>query len=153
MKRTLLRGLAALTLLFGALAPTTVALAASATAAVLPTNQLMLATATVDDGVTAPDVPAVPEPSTWFTSAAALAVVIAAIVAVLKAHFLKTLDGLGTVLASLVVGVLLGLLGHALGYLTDGVISAIGFGGSAGLLASGGWDVLKGLLGKSRAAT
>lgn len=150
MKRTLSRALVALTLLFGVLPAVTVL--AAPVPIELAAAPVMLAAVTQAD-TPAMDAPTAPDPGAWFASTAALAVVIAAIVAFLKAHLLTSLDGLGTVLASLVVGVLLGLLGHALGYLTDGLVPAIGFGGSAGLLASGGWDALKGLLGKRQAAT
>lgn len=88
-----------------------------------------------------------------FASTAALAALIASLVAFLKAHVLKTLDGLATVLASLIVGGLLGLVGHWAGFLTNGLMPALGFGVSAGLLAAGGWDVVTGLLGKPRAAS
>lgn len=87
-----------------------------------------------------------------FASTAALAALIASLVAFLKAHVLKQLDGLATVLASLIVGGLLGLVGHWAGFLTDGLMPALGFGVSAGFLAAGGYDVIAGLLGKRRAA-
>lgn len=86
-----------------------------------------------------------------FANTAALAALVAALVSFLKAHVLKSLDGLGTVLASLVVGGVLGFLGHWTGYLQDGLMPALGFGVSAGLVASGGWDAVKGLLSKRQA--
>src|SRR5690606_20757643 len=96
--------------------------------------------------------PVAPDVGAWFASTAALAAVVAAVVAFLKKHVLTGLDGLATVLASLAVGALLGLVGHALGFLTDGLLPALGFGVSAGLVASGGWDAITGLLGKRQAA-
>ncbi|MFA5567619.1 MAG: hypothetical protein WC972_03125 [Trueperaceae bacterium] len=99
-----------------------------------------------DPAVAAPDIGA------WFASTAALATIVVAAVAFLKRHVLKTLDGLATVLASLAVGGLLGLVGHWVGFLTDGLMPALGFGVSAGLIASGGWDAITGLLGKRKAA-
>jgi len=99
-----------------------------------------------------PDTPALPNVAEWFASTAALAALVAALVAFLKKHVLTGLDGLATVLASLAVGGLLGLVGHWVGFLTDGLMPALGFGVSAGLLASGGWDAITGLLGKRKAA-
>lgn len=86
-----------------------------------------------------------------FANTAALAALVASLVAFIKRHVLKSLDGLATVLASLVVGGALGFLGHTVGYLTDGLMPALGFGVSAGLIAAGGWDVVSGLLGKRKA--
>lgn len=96
--------------------------------------------------------PVAPDVAAWFASTTALAGIVVAAVAFLKRHVLKTLDGLATVLASLAVGGLLGLIGHWVGFLTDGLMPALGFGVSAGLIASGGWDAITGLLGKRKAA-
>ena len=93
---------------------------------------------------TAPDVAA------WFASTAALAAVIAAAVAFIRKHIIKTLDGLGVILASIVVGAALGLVGQLLGYVEGGTVSGLLFGASAGLVASGGVDALKGILGGSK---
>lgn len=148
MKRRLSGLLIALSLVFGAVAPTAVVLAPPAPIELAVSAPVMLATATLD----APDpAPELPNPAVWFLSTTALAAIVASLVAFLKKHFIKSLDGLGTVIASLIVGVLMGVVGHLLGYLTDGLVAAIGFGGSAGLLASGGWDALKGILGKRSA--
>jgi len=45
----------------------------------------------------------------------------------------------------------LGIVGNLLGYVEGSIVAAIGFGVSAGLLASGGWDAVTGALSKSRA--
>lgn len=87
----------------------------------------------------------------WFASTAALAAIVAAAVAFIKSHILKNIDGIAVVALSLAVGAGFGFGGHALGYVEGGLVAALGFGLSAGLLASGGWDVISGLLGKRQA--
>lgn len=87
----------------------------------------------------------------WFASTAALAVVVAAVVAFLREHLLKSLAGIGVVLVSVIVGAALGFVGQLLNYVEGGVIAGLAFGASAGLLASGGWDAVAGLLGKRSA--
>lgn len=87
----------------------------------------------------------------WFVDTAALAVVIAGVVAFIREHILKTLEGFGVVLTSLAVGAVFGVGGHVLGYLTGGLVPSLVFGVTAGLAASGGWDALAGLLGKRKA--
>ncbi len=96
--------------------------------------------------------PTAPDVAAWFASTAALAAVVAAAVAFIRKHILKTLDGFGVILTSIVVGAILGLIGQLLGYVEGGSVSGLLFGASAGLIASGGIDALKGILGsKSRA--
>lgn len=86
--------------------------------------------------------------SQWFASTASLAAVVAAVVALLRKHALKTLDGLAVVGMSLVLGVVLAFLGNRLGYVgADWVV----FGLSAGLIASGGVDLLRGISGSKNA--
>ncbi len=87
-----------------------------------------------------------------FVDAASLAVAVVAVVAFIREHLLKGLAGIGVVLLSLGVGAGLGLAGSALGYVDGGALAAVGLGLSAGLLASGGWDAVTGLLGKRPAA-
>lgn len=91
---------------------------------------------------TAPDIAA------WFASTAALAGVVAAAVALLRKHVLKTLDGVGVILASIVVGALLGLVGQLLGYVEGGAFAGLTFGAAAGLMASGGVDAVRAVLSK-----
>ena len=80
--------------------------------------------------------------SAWFASTASLAAVVAALVALLRKHILRGLDGLAVVGASLLLGVGLAFAGRQLGYLgPDWLI----FGLSAGLIASGGVDLVRGL--------
>lgn len=88
----------------------------------------------------------------WFVDTAALAGVVVAVVAFLRAHVLKGVEGFGVVLVSLGVGAGLGVAGSFLGYVEGGIVAAVGFGLSAGLLASGGWDAITGALGKRQAA-
>ena len=84
--------------------------------------------------------------SQWFTSTAALAVVVAALVALVRKHIWKQLDGLPVVAVSIALGVVLGFLGKSLGYLGGDWLL---FGLSAGFMASGGVDLLKSLRGGS----
>lgn len=82
--------------------------------------------------------------SAWFASTASLAAVIAALLALLRKHLFRGLDGIAVVAASLVLGVALGYLGKIAGYLGGDWLV---FGLSAGVLASGGVDLVRGLRG------
>jgi hypothetical protein len=89
--------------------------------------------------------------------------VIAVLVALIKANFLKTLDGLGTLALSFGLGIGISLIGTAnlpyFGRTNElDVVAAILFGINAAVFASGGWDFIKGVIlaafgGKSRGAT
>lgn len=87
-----------------------------------------------------------------FANTAALAGLVAAAVAFVKRHLIKSLDGLGTVLASLVLGAGFGVLGNLLGYIEGGMFAGVSFGVSAGFLAAGGYDAITSLLSKRKAA-
>jgi len=76
----------------------------------------------------------------WFASTASLAAVVAALVALVRKHILRTLDGLAVVVLSLVLGVGLAYVGILMGYLGGDWLL---FGLSAGLMASGGLDLLR----------
>ena len=76
----------------------------------------------------------------WFASTASLAAVVAALVALVRKHILRTLDGLAVVVLSLVLGVGLAYVGKLMGYLGGDWLL---FGLSAGLMASGGLDILR----------
>jgi len=76
----------------------------------------------------------------WFASTASLAAVVAALVALVRKHILRTLDGLAVVVLSLVLGVGLAYVGKLMGYLGGDWLL---FGLSAGLMASGGVDLLR----------
>jgi len=79
----------------------------------------------------------------WFVSQASLAAVVAALVALVRKHVWKSLDGVAVVAVSLALGIVLAYLGHRLGYLgADWFV----FGLTAGLLASGGVDALRGIV-------
>ena len=82
--------------------------------------------------------------SQWFASSAALAAVVAALVALIRKHLWKKLDGLPVVAVSIALGVVLGFLGKSLGYLGGNWLL---FGLSAGFMASGGVDLLRSLRG------
>jgi hypothetical protein len=82
--------------------------------------------------------------SQWFSTTAALAAVVAALVALVRKHIWKGLDGLPVVAASVVLGGVLGYVGKLLGYLGGDWLL---FGLSAGFMASGGIDLLKSLRG------
>lgn len=90
--------------------------------------------------------------ASWFVDTAALAAIVAAATAFVKANVIKSLSGAATVGVSLAIGAALGVSGHFLGYVEGGLQVALGFGITAGFLASGGWDVLRSALGKARAA-
>jgi len=84
--------------------------------------------------------------SQWFTNTAALAAVVAALVALVRKHIWKQLDGLPVVAVSIALGVVLGFLGKSLGYLGGDWLL---FGLSAGFMASGGVDLLRSLRGRN----
>ncbi|MCK9513793.1 MAG: hypothetical protein M0R28_21560 [Pigmentiphaga sp.] len=130
---------------------------------------VMLATTTVADApeATAPEAAVPPveswNPADWFKDAAVLAGVIAALVALIKANFLRDLHGLGTLALSFGLGIGISLLGTidlpVIGRPSDLTgVAAIMFGINAAVFASGGWDAIRGLLlgvfgGNSRGAT
>jgi uncharacterized membrane protein len=79
----------------------------------------------------------------WFTSQVSLAAVVAALVALVRKHVWKSLDGVAVVGVSVALGIVLAYLGHRLGYLgADWFV----FGLAAGLLASGGVDALRAIV-------
>ena len=86
--------------------------------------------------------------ASYFVDAAALAGVIIVAVSFIKTHILTSLHDLATVGVSLAAGAVLGVAGHFLGYVDGGIPAAAAFGISAGLLASGGWDAITGMLAK-----
>lgn len=138
--------------------------AATASAQVTPrTLQLsaapiMLATAAVTEApaigtASEATVPSIESwnPADWFKDAAVLGAVIAALVALLKANFLKNLHGLATLALSFGLGIAISLLGTinlpVIGRVNELTgMAAIMFGVNAAVFASGGWDVIKGLI-------
>ncbi len=91
----------------------------------------------------AQDVGISPNLADWFVSQASLAAVVAALVALVRKHLWKSLDGPAVVGVSVALGIALAYLGHRLGYLgADWFV----FGVTAGLLASGGVDAVRGIL-------
>lgn len=95
--------------------------------------------------------PVAPDVGAWFASTTALAGIVVVVVAFLKKRVFVGADGLVVVIISLATGAVLGIVGNLLGYVEGSIVAAIGFGVSAGLLASGGWDAVTGALSKSRA--
>jgi hypothetical protein len=84
-----------------------------------------------------------PEAFAGYTALGALLII--PTVELLRAHLLKTLDGVGVVLLAVAVGVLYGIAGHLAGFLEGQLIAAAGFGAWAGVLASGANKYLDGL--------
>jgi len=79
----------------------------------------------------------------WFVSQASLAAVVAALVALIRKHLWKGLDGVAVVGVSVALGIALAYLGHRLNYLEADWFT---FGLMAGLLASGGVDAIRSVL-------
>jgi len=169
MRKRILGPLMALLLAFGAMTPATMALAAPPTME-LATTPVVLAMATVP-ATQEPELQLVQatelvlpvqswNPTDWFKDAAILGAVIAALVALLKAHVFKTLDGLATLAVSFGLGIGIALLGMfnlpVIGRPHEmDAPAALMFGINAAVFASGGWDLIKGLIvaafgGKSR---
>jgi small basic protein len=88
----------------------------------------------------AQDVGIPPDLAEWFASQASLAAAVAALVALIRKHLWKSLDGVAVVGVSVVLGIALAHLGHRLGYLGADWLT---FGLMAGLLASGGMDAIR----------
>jgi hypothetical protein len=88
----------------------------------------------------AQDVGIPPDLAEWFASQASLAVVVAALVALIRKHLWKSLDGVAVVGVSVALGIALAYLGHRLSYLGADWFT---FGVMAGLLASGGMDAIR----------
>jgi hypothetical protein len=152
--------LSLLVLGFAAPVPAATAYAASPPAVLelaLDAMPLAAAAAVEAPETAAVELPGVPSnPADWFTETAVLAAVIAAVVALLKNNFLKDLTGLNTVIASLITGAVLSVLGTFdlpfFGQLHDrSLLDALLFGLQSAVIASGGWDVIKGLIGLGKA--
>lgn len=86
--------------------------------------------------------------ATWYASIPALATVVAAFVALIRKHVAK-LDGKVVILLSAVVGIALAYIGKLLGFLNADWFY---FGLMAGLTASGGVDLVRGLFGNAKPA-
>lgn len=95
----------------------------------------------------------VPEPSwdptTWFASTAAWAGVIVALVSFLKRNLVPSLSGWMTIAASFAVGVVGAVIASMTSLYDASLLDAASFGVGASILASGGWDAIRGLLGKN----
>ena len=70
-------------------------------------------------------------------------------VELLRAHFLKGLEGFWVVLLSVAIGAAFGAGGHFVGYVEGGLAAAAGFGAWAGVLASGANRYVDGLVKKA----
>jgi small basic protein len=84
-----------------------------------------------------------PNLAEWFASQASLAAVVAALVALIRKHLWKSLDGVAVVGFSVVLGIVLAYLGHRLNYLGADWFT---FGLVAGFLASGGVDAIRSIV-------
>lgn len=118
----------------------------------LTLTAILATTAMVMFGLAIAQAAALPEPSfdprSWFGSAAALAAIVVTFTSLLKAHVLKEMTGLVTLAVSFGLGVgfaVIGSLIPAIGYEAS-IIEAATFGVTASVLASGGWDAVKGVL-------
>jgi hypothetical protein len=69
-------------------------------------------------------------------------------VELLRAHVLKTLQGVLVVLLSVAVGAAYGAIGFFAGFLDGSVVTAAGFGAWAGVLASGANKYVDGVVKK-----
>lgn len=87
------------------------------------------------------------DPSVWFVDAATLAVIVAAVVAYLRQHVLKNLDGIAVVFAAIATGGVFGVIGNLAGFLSGSLPESLAFGVCAGWLASGGIDALRAVFG------
>ena len=88
------------------------------------------------------------DPAAWFGSTAALAAVVAAATAFLKRNVITSMSGWVTIAFSFGLAIVAAVAGSFTSLFDATLIQAVTFGGSAGLLASGGWDAVRGLLGK-----
>jgi len=87
------------------------------------------------------------DPATWFASTSALAAIVVAAVAFLKKNILTSMSGWVTIAFSFGLAIVAAVAGGFTSLFDATLIQAVTFGGSAGLLASGGWDAIRGLLG------
>lgn len=162
MKRIHRTFLALSLLVFGLAAapiPATTVDAAAPPALELVMNVTPLAAATVDAPaiVEAPELPPIStNPADWFNNPLVYAAVIAAVVEFVKRHLLKELSGLRTVLVSIALGALGSVLATfdlpGVGRWNDRtLLDALVYGVQAAVIASGGWDLIRGLLGLGKA--
>lgn len=127
------------------------------------TLHIMQATPAASDPIVEDDLaPPSWNPSDWFKDAAALGAFVAFLVAFLKKNVFKNAHGLAVVAISFATSILIALLGTfdlpVFGRLNPlNGMEAVMFGVQAAIIASGGWDLIKGLLaavfgGKSQSA-
>lgn len=88
------------------------------------------------------------DPRIWFGSAAGLAALVFAGVGFAKEHIMRTLHGWQTIALSFALGIGVAVGGSLTPYFEATLGEAALFGASAALIASGGWDGLKGALRK-----
>jgi hypothetical protein len=88
------------------------------------------------------------DPATWFASTSALAAIVVAAVAFLKKNILTSMSGWVTIAFSFGLAIVASIGGSFTSLYDAQLVEAITFGAGAGLLASGGWDAIRGLLGK-----
>lgn len=153
----------ALMLVFGLAAPVPAFTADAGTPPAvleLALDAMPLAAATAVEApaiVEAPELPPIStNPADWFNNPLVYAAVIAAVVEFVKRHLLKDLSGLRTVLVSIALGALGSVLATfdlpGVGRWNDRtLLDALVYGVQAAVIASGGWDLIRGLLGLGKA--
>lgn len=126
----------------------------------LVVDAMPLAAATTVDAPAMAEAPELPpistNPADWFNNPLVYAAVIAAVVEFVKRHLLKDLSGLRTVLVSIALGALGSILATfdlpGIGRWNDrSLFDALVYGVQAAVIASGGWDLIRGLLGLGKA--
>jgi hypothetical protein len=85
----------------------------------------------------------------YFVDTAALGGLVLIVVAFAREHILTTLKGWTVIALSVLTGAVLGAAGHFAGLIDGGLGAGLAFGVGAGFFASGGWDGLRGILGKA----
>lgn len=149
-----------LILAFGLLAAPLPAVTVDAAAPPALELVMPLAAATTVDAPAMAEAPELPpistNPADWFNNPLVYAAVIAAVVEFVKRHLLKDLSGLRTVLVSIALGALGSILATfdlpGIGRWNDrSLFDALVYGVQAAVIASGGWDLIRGLLGLGKA--
>lgn len=92
----------------------------------------------------------VPPMTEWFVSTGTLGAVIVGLIAFARKHLAPWLDGIYVPLASIALGLALGLFGSATGLLARDLFGGAAFGLLSGLAASLGVDGIRTVIGSSQ---